>query len=152
MSEDRNIVAQNKIFEDVVKKELASLPTPIHFKQTVATISGAIPAKITSTDPRHLKEGTHGLTDAQVSRYVQIREDLEKSYRTFPAQKYEMTVTSAHEVGWDVNSRTRNMRKSAMTHFRPKKSSEISKFAESFQRINGNSPFNRNHRERKVEG
>ena len=105
MSEDRNVVAQDRIFESLVRKELASLPTPIHFKQTVATISGAIPAKITATDPRHLKEGTHGLTDAQVSRYVQIREDLEESYRAFPAQKYAMTVTSAHEVGWDVNRR-----------------------------------------------
>ena len=139
------------IFEDVVRKENASLPTPIHFKQTVATISGAIPAKITTTDPRHLKEGTHGLTEAQKARYVQIREDLEHSYRTFPAQKYAMTLTSAHEVGWDVNQRTSSMRKSAMTHFYPRVSSNITQFAENFARINGNSPFNRNHRERKVE-
>ncbi|GMH54422.1 hypothetical protein TrVE_jg12006 [Triparma verrucosa] len=136
-----DLVSRNAIFLDIVKRENKSLPTPIHFSQTTASISGAVPAKISQTDPRHLKDGTDGLTQDQKARYVQIREDLEHSYSTFPKQRYSTTQTSAQEIGWNVNQRSVNSRKTQMRYFKGKRNSNITKFVDNYVKINGSSPF-----------
>ncbi|GMH70180.1 hypothetical protein TL16_g08294 [Triparma laevis f. inornata] len=136
-----DLVSRNLIFTSMCSRENKILPTPIHFSQTTSSITSAIPSKITQTDPRHLKNGTSGLTESQKARYVKIRDDLEHSYNTFPRQKYATTQTSAQEIGWNVNDRSVNIRKSHKRYFRGKRNSEITKFVDEYCKSEGSSPF-----------
>mmetsp|Transcript_21110 Transcript_21110/g.44005 ORF Transcript_21110/g.44005 Transcript_21110/m.44005 type:complete len:150 (-) Transcript_21110:7-456(-) len=138
-------VARNKIMAVIVNKEREFLPQPnVEFRQTISSVTNAVTAKVTEMDPRVIRNPTVGLSDLHKARYIKIREDLERSHQAFPAQKYSCTVLSSHETGFDVNKRTKQQIRSARKHSKPRISSNITKFADQYYRIQGASPFGKN--------
>ena len=127
-------VAKNKIHTATVEKERAFLSPPIHFQQSMNSITSEVTPKVTSVDPRDIRNPTAGLSDTHKARYIKIREDLERSHQSFPAQKYRLAVTSSHEIGFDINKRTKQQIKSSKKHSKPRLSSNITKFADQYCR------------------
>jgi len=150
----QDLVSQNVIWTNLIRKENAACPTPVFFAEQPQTLSDSITEKVTDIDPRNLTETaqTRDLTSLQHARFLQIRRDLAASKQTLPVQQYAIAKTRSMSYGFqisDPSTNTLSIRRNQIRYSRPRKGTEITAFATSYAKVNGVSPFQRDRHTQK---